>query len=55
MEYNYKNINCIVAGGAGFIGQNLVNKLIEDGAKVYVIDNFSYGTSKSNVNKKRIL
>ena len=52
MEYNYKNINCIVAGGAGFIGQNLVNKLIEDGAKVYVIDNFSYGTSKSNVNKK---
>lgn len=52
MEYNYKNTNCIVAGGAGFIGQNLVNKLIEDGAEVYVIDNFSYGALKSNINKK---
>ncbi len=50
--YNYKNKKCIVSGGSGFIGQNLVNKLISQGAKVWVIDNFSFGASRKNVNKK---
>ena len=39
---------CIVTGGAGFIGSNLVEKLIELNYKINVIDNLSTG-SKSNL------
>ena len=35
----------IVTGGAGFIGSNLVDKLVEEGHKVIVIDNFISGKS----------
>lgn len=41
----------LVTGGAGFIGSNLVDKLIEDGHEVVVIDNFSTG-KESNLNPK---
>ena len=43
--------NCLVTGGAGFIGSNLVNKLIEDGHNVIVIDDLSTG-KRENVNPK---
>jgi UDP-glucose 4-epimerase len=43
----------LVTGGAGFIGSNLVDKLIEKGYKVFVIDNLSSG-KKENLNKKAI-
>ena len=33
----------IVTGGAGFIGSNLVDRLIDDGHEVIVIDNLSTG------------
>ena len=39
----------IVTGGAGFVGTNLVNRLIKDGHQVTIIDNFSTGKRK-NIN-----
>ena len=41
----------IVTGGAGFIGSTLVDKLIEQGIKVTILDNLSTGKQK-NINPK---
>ena len=41
----------IVTGGAGFIGSNLVDKLIEQGVEVTILDNLSTG-KKENINSK---
>ncbi len=43
----------IVTGGAGFIGSNLVDLLIDKGFEVEVIDNFSSG-KKENCNSQAI-
>lgn len=37
----------LVTGGAGFIGTNLVEKLLARGDSVYVVDNFSIGSQKN--------
>lgn len=42
---------CLVTGGAGFIGSNLVDALIERGDEVVIIDNLSTG-KKDNINPK---
>ena len=42
----------IITGGAGFIGSHLVEKLVNQGHKVLVIDNLT--TGKQN-NLKRVL
>ena len=44
-------MRCIVTGGAGFIGSNLVDRLIDDGHEVIVFDNLSTG-KKENINPK---
>ena len=43
-------MKAIVTGGAGFIGSNLVDQLIEDGHDVYVLDDLSSG-KKEYVNE----
>jgi len=43
--------NCLVTGGAGFIGSHLVDELIRLDHNVIIIDNLSTG-SKNNINPK---
>ncbi len=40
-------MKCIVTGGAGFIGSHLVDRLIQDGHRVTVLDNFSTGRAEN--------
>ena len=41
----------LVTGGAGFIGSNIVDKLIDEGFETVVVDDLSSGNEK-NINKK---
>ena len=34
-------MKCLVTGGAGFIGSHIVDRLINDGHEVIVVDNLS--------------
>ena len=39
-------MRCLVTGGAGFIGSNLVDALVQRGDEVTVIDNLSTGSGR---------
>jgi len=41
----------VVTGGAGFVGKHLVARLIEDGHRVIVLDNFFAGTRTNRIDK----
>ena len=38
---------CLVTGGAGFVGTNLVKRLLKDGHKVVSLDNYSTGLKEN--------
>lgn len=40
---NWKNKNCLVTGGASFIGSHLVDALLERGSSVRIVDDLSSG------------
>lgn len=42
-------MKCLVTGGAGFIGSNLVDRLLSEGHQVIIIDNLSTG-KRENIN-----
>ena len=44
----------LVAGGAGFIGSNLVDYLVKKGHKVVILDNFNTGR-RSNLSLAIVL
>ena len=44
-------MRCLVVGGAGFIGSNLVDRLVDEGNEVIIFDDLSTG-KKENVNEK---
>jgi UDP-glucose 4-epimerase len=42
-------MNILVTGGAGFVGTNLIKKLIEQNHTVYSLDNYSTGLKKNEI------
>jgi nucleoside-diphosphate-sugar epimerase len=48
----WKNLSCLITGGAGFIGSNLAEALSAQGAKVTIIDDFSTGHESNLENLK---
>lgn len=52
--FNGVKKNILVAGGAGFIGSHIVDKLIASGNNVIVVDNFSTG-KRENLNSRALV
>jgi CDP-paratose 2-epimerase len=50
MNDNMKRQRVLITGGAGFIGSNLVNRLLEEGHHVTIFDNLSRSGCKQNLN-----
>ena len=42
-------MNIVITGGAGFVGTNLAKRLIKDGHKVIVLDDYSVGTVENQI------
>lgn len=43
MKHGKYNMKCLVTGGAGFVGTNLIKRLLKDGHNVTSFDNYSTG------------
>ena len=56
MKYASKNV--LITGGAGFLGSNLAIALVEQGARVTIVDNFlpGHGSNRYNLDpvKERV-
>ena len=44
--FNFKNKTIVISGGAGFLGQELVNAFLTLGAKIIILDNFKFNKNK---------
>ncbi len=44
---NFQGSGVLVTGGAGFIGSHLVDRLLEEGARVRILDNLSTGSLRN--------
>ena len=51
-DSKWKDVSTVVTGGASFIGSHLVDKLVELGARVTVVDDLSSG-KKENLIKSQ--
>jgi UDP-glucose 4-epimerase len=49
MKFREGPKKCLVTGGAGFVGTNLVKRLLNDGHQVVVFDNYSTGFRENQV------
>ena len=47
MDMPFKRKRVLITGGAGFIGSNLVRRLVEEGAIVKILDNFFTGQKEN--------
>mgnify|MGYP003133468274 CR=1 FL=1 len=47
-------MNFVVTGGAGFIGTNLIKRLLSDGHKVFSMDNYSTGKKEHHIDDKNV-
>jgi len=44
-----KKLKCLVTGGAGFIGTNLITRLLKEGHEVHSLDNYDSGLHSNEV------
>ena len=44
---------CLITGGAGFIGSNLADKLVDKGCRLRILDNLSNGKYKNIEHHKK--
>ena len=42
-------MNILVTGGVGFIGTNLIKRLVKEGHNVVSLDNYSTGDAKNQI------